>query len=73
MTRKEFRALREIDKEKFIYSLDDPKIRLILALRYLENGSWRSIAYLLGKGTPDSVRIAEKRFWERLEENDRHE
>ena len=52
--------------ERFIYSIDDPLIRTILSLRYLENLSWNQIAMKIGgNNTADSVRMAEARFWKK--------
>ena len=50
--------------ERFIYSIDDPLIRVILSMRYLDNLSWNNIAMKIGgNNTADSVRKLEARFW----------
>ena len=57
--------------ERFICSVDDPQIRLILSMRYIDKKSWRKIAFGIGgKNTEDSVRMMERRFWEKRKDTD---
>lgn len=55
--------------ERFICSVDDSQMRLILSMRYIDKLSWRKIAFKLGgKNTEDGVRMMEHRFWEKKSE-----
>lgn len=56
--------IQQRDKlEKYLDTIDDSMIRLILTLRYVECLSWRQIAQRIGGGnTPDSVRKIHDRF-----------
>ena len=52
---------------RYINSLDDSRIRLVLALRYINGLSWKQIALSIGGGnTEKGVQMIVKRF---LEEN----
>ena len=48
---------------RYIASVDDSQMRLILSMRYINGFSWTKIAMSIGGGnTPDSVRKAHDRF-----------
>ncbi len=48
---------------RYIESVDDSQMRLILSLRYINGLSWRQIAFSIGGGnTEDGVRKAHDRF-----------
>ena len=52
---------------RYINSIDDSQIRIILALRYINGLSWKQIAHSIGGGnTEKGVQMIIKRF---LEEN----
>ena len=52
---------------RYINSIDDSQIRIILALRYINRLSWKQIAHSIGGGnTEKGVQMIVKRF---LEEN----
>ena len=49
--------------EEYINSVEDPRMRYILSLRFIDLLSWRQIARKVGGGnTEDGVRISVKRF-----------
>lgn len=48
---------------RYIETVDDSQMRMILALRYVNGLSWRQIAFSIGGGnTEDGVRKAHDRF-----------
>ena len=48
---------------RYINSIDDSQIRIILALRYINGLSWRQVAFSIGGGkSEDGVRKAHERF-----------
>lgn len=47
---------------EFINSVDDPVMRIILSLRFVDGLTWRQVAQKLGIYTEDSVRLVCKRF-----------
>ena len=58
------RQYREI--RRFIDSIDDPLMRQIITLRYVQQKEWRDVAKEIGgKNTENSVRMMAKRFFER--------
>ena len=58
------RKYREI--MRFIDSIDDPLMRQIITLRYVERKEWRDVAEEIGgKNTENSVRMMAKRFFEK--------
>lgn len=57
------RKYREI--RRFIDGIDDPLIRQILTLKYIEQREWSDVAKIVGgKNTENSVRMMAKRFFE---------
>lgn len=49
--------------EKYIQSIDDSYVRLIIKYKYIDCHSWARVAVLIGGGnTKDSVRMAVKRY-----------
>lgn len=55
----------EQECELFISQLPTSRLRRIFRYRYLEQYSWRKIAYLIGgDATADSLRMEHKRFFE---------
>lgn len=58
------RQYREI--RRFIDRIDDPLMRQIITLRYVQQKEWRDVAKEIGgKNTENSVRMMAKRFFER--------
>ena len=47
--------------ETFLNSIDDPQLRRIITLRFLEGKSWNAVADAVG-GSEDSVRKAVERY-----------
>lgn len=57
----------QTETEEFINDLPTSRLRRIFTLRYIEQYTWRKIAYIIGKGaTERSVRAEHERF---LKEN----
>lgn len=55
--------------EKFIQSINDSYVRLIIKYKYIDCHSWERTAVLIGGGnTKDSVRMAVKRYLASTEE-----
>lgn len=58
---------RQAATELFVDAIPDRLIRSILRMRYLEEASWKAIAKAVGGcNTPDSVRMAAKRYFSTL-------
>ena len=52
---------------RYIQSVDDSQMRMILSLRYINGFSWRQIAFSIGGGnTEDGVRKAHDRFLNKI-------
>ncbi len=51
---------------KYIISIDDAKIRLILQLKYLDFLTWKKVAEQIGgNNTPDGLKVATERFFKK--------
>lgn len=59
--------MAQIEIEEYINSISFSRLRRIFELRYIEQYTWRKIAYMMkGKATADSVRMEHDRY---LKEN----
>ncbi len=47
---------------RYIESIEDSQMRMILSLRYVNRLSWQQIAFSIGGNTSESVRKAHDRF-----------
>ncbi|MFV0441759.1 MAG: hypothetical protein ACK5LV_10795 [Lachnospirales bacterium] len=47
---------------RYIESVEDSQMRMILSLRYVNGLSWDQIAFSIGGNTGDSIRMAHNRF-----------
>ena len=61
--RKLTQLIRTNKVEEFLNELPTSRLRLIFEYKYIEQFTWRKIAYILG-GTEDSVRKEYERFFE---------
>lgn len=65
-------TIEQIEKEKqlrdFISSTTDPQIKLILQLRYIDQLSWRDVAFVIGgRNTSGSVKQIAHRYLAKTE------
>ena len=57
------RCFYELNRlNRYIASVEDSQMRLILSLRYVSGLNWIQIAAAIGGNTPDSIRMMHNRF-----------